>query len=166
MKFTDEFLNYQKNENLNIISAESILDEYGDEVFMDSYKTPYLIKYHVREIMKRVTCPEKNKPTGIGLLVNGRHEADVVGKENEGTLLEEVPKIQIYELSGEEFPLLLWAHPQQIGGEGHRLLTPSDELLKDSALADVIGINCERCCSAGREMYLLLYLGERLLYHL
>ena len=63
MSLIDEFLNYQKCEKLNIISKEPILDEYGDEVIIDSYKTPYLIKYHINEIIKRITCTEKNKPT-------------------------------------------------------------------------------------------------------
>ena len=63
MSLIDEFLNYQKCEKLNIISKEPILDEYGDEVIIDSFETPYLIKHHINEIIKGITCTEKNKPT-------------------------------------------------------------------------------------------------------
>ena len=62
MSLIDEFLNYKKAEKLQIISKEPILDEFGDEVIVDSYKTPYMIKYHINEIIKRITCTEKNKP--------------------------------------------------------------------------------------------------------
>ena len=63
MSVIHELLNYQNCKKLNIISKEPILDECGDEVIIDSYKTPYLIKYHINSIIERITCTEKNKPT-------------------------------------------------------------------------------------------------------
>ena len=44
MSLIDEFLNYKKAEKLQIISKEPILDDFGDEVIVNSYKTPYMIE--------------------------------------------------------------------------------------------------------------------------